>query len=90
MINLLIPQIDKLKHFYLWTLGFLILSIILSLFLPNTLAMYISYVVTVLTAGGKEVLKDYYLGQGTPEWKDFSFSILAPSLTMILYFCVIN
>ena len=90
MIDKLIPQVDKLKHFYLWTIGFLLLSIPLLFVFHHIVAMYISYCATVLTTGAKEVIKDYYLEQGKPEWLDFWFSILAPSLIMVLYICLIN
>lgn len=84
----MIPEIDKLKHFYIWTMGFIILSIVLVQFLSNDVALYISYVVTIITAGGKEVIKDWRMKQGTPEWMDFWFSILAPTLIMLLYICL--
>ena len=90
MIDKLIPKADKLKHFYLWTIGFLFLSIPLLFVLHHVVAMYLSYFATVLTAGYKEVVKDYLRGQGAPDWLDFWFSILAPSLIMVLYICLIN
>lgn len=90
MINKIIPKQDKLKHFYLWTLGFLLLSIPLLFVFYHAIAMYISYTTTVLTAGYKEVIKDWRREKGTPEWADFWFSILAPSLIMVLYICLVN
>ena len=86
----MIPEIDKLKHFYLWTLGFVVCAILLVQVLDNDLAMYISYSLTVLTAAGKEIVNDYLLKRGKAEWLDFWFSVLAPSLIMILYICLIK
>ena len=83
MIDKYIPKIDKLKHFYLWTLFFLFASIVLVCFIDNTIAMCISYGLTVLTAAGKEY-RDTKNPKRHSEWLDFWFSIFAPSLIIIL------
>ncbi len=83
MIEKIIPTVDKLKHFYLWTLFFLFTSILLVSFVDNNTAIGVSYGLTVLTAALKE-----YTDSKNPkrhsEWLDFWFSILAPSLITIL------
>lgn len=88
-IDKYIPQTDKLKHFYLWTLLFLGLAIILTFIFEKKTALIMSYVFTVLTAAFKEIVKDWLKAKGTPEMLDFLFSILAPTLSIILcYICL--
>ena len=82
-INLIIPSHDKLKHFYLWTLFFLLTSILLIYFIDNDKAIGLAYGLTVFTAAMKEY-KDSKNTNRNSEWLDFWFSILAPSLITLL------
>ena len=68
-MNLLnkIPK-DKLLHFFV---GSVILF--LSLLVFNTL---VSVCIVIIIALIKEVVYDYFLGKGTPEIKDFVYTIL--------------
>ena len=68
-MNLLnkIPK-DKLLHFFV---GSVILF--LSLLVFNTL---VSVYIVIIVALIKEVVYDYFLGKGTPEIKDFVYTIL--------------
>ena len=87
-IDKYIPKIDKLKHFYLWTNFFLLTSIILGvacliLYIHVLFGVGVSYVATVFTAARKEY-KDSKNPNRCAEWLDFWFSILAPTLIMVL------
>lgn len=85
VLNDIIPKIDKLKHFYLWSLFFFAMAIpfmLLSfLFRIHWIVSVIaSCVICIITAGAKELVKDKWMNEGTPEWEDFLFSIATPSL----------
>ena len=59
-----------------------LLPIVLS---DKDIALIIAYFIVVITAAGKELYKDWFKKQGTPEWKDFWFSIMFSTLYLITY-----
>jgi len=85
-VNVIIPAIDKLKHFYLWTVLYFAIALPLIVFIEDCIAVCISLGVVVFTAAYKEVVIDGLQGKGKKELLDFSFSILAPLLFTALYF----
>ena len=80
----IIPAHDKLKHFYLWTLQYIILAAMLMPLTENLIAITASLLVSVFTSAKKE-LDDLIKKNGTPEVLDFLFSILAPFGFTVLY-----
>lgn len=84
-----LPQTDKLKHAYLWTLAFLVSSIVLMLILGNNLAINISLGLTIFTAAYKELIIDGLQGNGKVEFLDFIYSILFPVGFTVLYYLTI-
>ena len=69
LVNRLIPQIDKLKHFYLWSV-FLALSLVV---LPNIYA----YALCIFTAWGVEEYQRI-TKTGVYELKDMFFGGVLP------------
>jgi hypothetical protein len=80
------PATDKLKHYYLWSLGFFAMIYGLD-FIEASTGLYISdwfaFGATVLSALWKEVYHDWYLKKGNPEVKDFIAGIAVALLYMI-------
>ncbi|MEI6865807.1 hypothetical protein [Flavicella sp.] len=90
-VKKIIPEIDKLQHLYLWSLAFFIgvigmlfLSLLFDSVTKNTVMLSV-YIITLFTAGRKEFF-DWYRGTGKPEFLDFFFSVLIPSLCMLVYY----
>lgn len=77
-------QTDKLLHSFWCTLLFFGFAIPLSFFLNKDIALYISYFVCFIIAAVKEIIHDWRMEKGKPEWLDFWYSILFPSLVIIL------
>ena len=86
MVEKLIPQIDKLKHFYLWTLLFFLILLIGKVFPKNLfyIVEWFSYFVVLITAMWKEIVKDWIKGKGNAEFMDFFYSVIVASLYMII------
>lgn len=67
-IDKILPDHDKLKHFYL---GFLIFSLFW-IFTP----VWASILITAVIAGGKELIYDKMMEKGTAEFMDFFYSVI--------------
>ena len=67
----MIPKIDKLKHFYLWSIGLAILLV----FIPNIYA----YIICVATAYGWELYQKT-TKTGKYELKDVFFGGVLPCI----------
>jgi ACR3 family arsenite efflux pump ArsB len=88
-INKLIPKDDKLKHYFLWSMAFIVGAIVLTPVFHNIghfTGSVIAYIITVLTAGYKELIQDWLRKKGNPEWLDFLFSVLSPTLIMAMLY----
>ncbi len=91
-INIIIPKIDKLKHFYLWTLLYLAVLFLLLAFsfvgFSINYSFIISCLVVLVTAFWKEFIIDGLQGKGKKEVLDIVYSVLAPVLFTLVYFIV--
>jgi len=63
---------DKKWHLILSLAACLALMVILEMFLPQATALQIAAGVTLTISAAKELIYDWYLGKGTPEWADFA------------------
>tara|TARA_R110000851_G_scaffold308705_1_gene467723 strand:+ start:753 stop:1109 length:357 start_codon:yes stop_codon:yes gene_type:complete len=85
-VEWVIPTIDKLKHYYLWSLSFFVM-IYLFYFIEILTGLYISdwyaYAITVISALWKELYNDKYLKKGNAELKDFLAGIAIATFYMI-------
>ena len=75
MNKFLIP-LDKANHFIYGYLIFCFSQIFFSLI--------ISTLIVSIVAAAKEVIWDKYLQKGTPDWKDFLFTIAGPIPIILL------
>ena len=75
MNKFLIP-LDKANHFIYGYLIFCFFHIFFS--------SLISAIIVLIVAAAKEVIWDKYLQRGTPDWKDFIFTIAGPLPVILL------
>ena len=93
-VNYFIPKIDKLKHFYLWEMFFILSAIFTTVICRSIdvsvwIGIIVSYLLTVLTALRKE-WKDSKSEKNKSELADFVYSVLAPTLSVILLYICLN
>lgn len=69
----MIPQ-DKIKH--------LIVGLVLSVIFIN-IHIWGGFIFVTLVLAGKELVWDYALGKGTPEWMDFVYGFVPTVLILI-------